>query len=156
MGDSDLPKLWPRSENKWFCNFLRSWFWIGEDCDLFFLLFLSPSKIIEVGLAQITFPCTNPFFLVDYTRKSLSTLSWHREGSSAGCRLDKLAKLWYNFSLSRCKSKRGCFCNPEVLERGSSTKVIIKKPKGERADSAQHNTVYRRVIENGWCHKLCN
>lgn len=52
---------------KWFCSFLRSWFWIGEDCDLFFLLFLSPSKITGVGLAQITFPCMKPFFLVDYT-----------------------------------------------------------------------------------------
>lgn len=56
----------------------------------------------------------------------------HREGSAAEHGLGKLANLWYDFSFSRCKSKQGCFCNPEVLQRGSSTKVILKKSLKER------------------------
>lgn len=142
---------------KWVCYFPRSWFSIRVDYDLFFLLFHSHSKITEVGQVQITFPCTKPFFLVDYTAEITEHFDQAQRGQRSRTWARQAGKPMVRLLILQMQKQTGLLLQSRGPAKGKLNQSYTQKePKGERADSVQHNTVYRRVIENGWCHKLCN
>lgn len=124
----DLPKLCPDAVLQSLGReyYLKFWVWLGEEHDIFFLLFCSPFKAIWEHPRPFS-PRTEPFSWADCNTEIMECCGQGQRWQLSGAQIRAPTALF-----SCCKSKQGCFCSPRVLQRVSLTKVIIKKILKER------------------------